>query len=101
MPTFQYISKAGAPATIDAADEAGALKSITGLADPSSGVRLMPATSPAPVAPGTPTAPVAPDYSKAAQAAGAAGLGVKDYSALLGPSPEEQKAAQDEIAKQF
>jgi len=101
MPTFQYISKAGAPATIDAADETSALKSITGLADPSSGVRLMPATSPAPVAPAAPTAPVTPDYSKAAEAAGAAGLGAKDYQALLGPTPEEQKAAQDEIAKQF
>lgn len=101
MPTFQYISKSGAPATIDAADETSALKSITGLADPSSGVRLMSSAAPAPAPAASPTTAPTINYGQAAQDAGAAGLGVKDYETLLGPTPEEQKAAQDTIAKQF
>lgn len=49
----------------------------------------------------TPTAPAAPNYAATAAAAGKAGLGASDYASLLGATPDEQKAAKDEIAKQF
>jgi hypothetical protein len=54
-----------------------------------------------PASPTAPPAPAGPNYSATANAAGAAGLPEKDYAATLSATPEEQKAAQDQIAKEF
>jgi LysM repeat protein len=67
------------------------------------------ATSAAPAAPAAPagaapsagTATAGPNYGDIAKNAGAAGVGLNDLQGLFGPTPEEQKAARDEIAKQF
>src|SRR4051794_8494010 len=104
MPSYQYITKGGQAATFDAADDNAALSVLNTKADrdPSTGFRAISAPTAAPTAPSTTPGVTPPiDYTKTAETAGAAGLGMNDYSALLGATPEEQKAAKDEIAKQF
>jgi hypothetical protein len=107
MPKFQYATKSGAIATIDAnsAQEAMAAADIA----PNSGVRQIDApTATSAPAPGTAPAPTAgtgagngPDYGSIAKNAGAAGANFNDLQSLFGATPEEQKAARDSIAQQF
>lgn len=105
MPKFQYATKSGAIATIDAnsAQEAMAAADIA----PNSGVRQIDAP-PAKSAAGPAAAPAAgtgagngPAYGSIAKNAGAAGANFNDLQSLFGPTPEEQKAARDAIAQQF
>lgn len=99
MAQYQYITNSGKPAYFDALDDsaAGAAFAALGDRDPHSGYGLV-TGAPPPTAPAT--AP-ARDYSKLARTAGASGLNPSEYSSLLGPTPEEEKAAKDAIAKQF
>src|ERR1043165_1321646 len=111
MPSFQYATTSGALKTFDAPDQATAMRQLSTFADrdPISGVRMLsaPASTPGAAGAGTGTAPpataapAAPDYGAIAQNAGQAGLSYGDYSKLFAPTDEEQKAAQDEVAKQF
>ncbi|HEY0141281.1 MAG TPA: hypothetical protein VGF48_10315 [Thermoanaerobaculia bacterium] len=107
MPKYQYVNKAGALATIDAATYDAALSSAPDIA-PNSGVRQLadapaaaPAAAPAQPSAGTGGAVAGTDYAGIAKNAGAAGIGLGDLQGLFGPTPEEQKAARDEIARQY
>jgi hypothetical protein len=105
---FQYVNKARALATIDAPTYDAAMSSAPDIA-PDSGMRQLPDSGPS-AAPAQPSASAQPsagtatagaNYGDTARKAGEAGIGLGDLQSLFGPTPEEQKAARDEIAKQF
>src|SRR5262245_26239360 len=102
MPSYQYATNTGSLKTFDAPDQASAMTMLASFTDrdPSSGVRML-STPTAPAPAPTATAPAAPNYSATAESAGEAGLSYADYSKLFAPTSDEQKTAQDELAKQF